>query len=490
MNRVLSALIVIFTVLNSGTTFGQQIEWMHDLEAAQKVATEQDKLILLHFSAEWCRPCKQLETFVFSSSMVAKAINEKLVPVHIDTDNHPELVKQFSIEEIPTDIVLTAKGRVVTKRKSPKDSTNYMRMVKSLPVATTANELQNEEMTQKIERVVSANKKKLINPNQNDFMASKPSHQQPAPSKSSMQLAEKSQTRQVDHESKSFAPRQSAFAHSPGIGPQRVINDQFFVEKSATDNAANGNDESMANSGSFVPQKPSMQLQPRPTSTPLASAKIENPFHSEQATDFNNNSSAARIMAPDFGNEDKSVAKSIQNFQPKAKSSNQSLVPQLSAKFENRDEDRTSMMLKPNVTMPANSQADSKSRAKVMPEFALGGRCPVTLLRDGKWMKGDSGLGCVHRGRVYIFGDADKLMLFKSDPDKYSPVLAGYDPVKFHETGNLVDGAEEHGVFMGKTGDQKIVLFSSKETRARFQSNPQKYMSTIRTAVQSTGKMR
>ena len=128
MSRLLSMIAVVCGIFISGNAVGQKIDWMHDVEAAQKLAIEQDKLVLLHFSAEWCRPCKQLETFVFSSPLVAKAVSENVVPVHVDTDTHPELVKQFSIEEIPADVVVTTKGRVVSKRKSPKDISNYVRI--------------------------------------------------------------------------------------------------------------------------------------------------------------------------------------------------------------------------------------------------------------------------------------------------------------------------------------------------------------------------
>ena len=67
--------------------------------------------------------------------------------------------------------------------------------------------------------------------------------------------------------------------------------------------------------------------------------------------------------------------------------------------------------------------------------------------------------------------------------DAFSPILAGYDPVVFEETGRLVDGSEEYGVFMGKAPQQRIVLFASPETRARFQLEPRKYLQTVRQAM-------
>ncbi len=127
------------------------------------------------------------------------------------------------------------------------------------------------------------------------------------------------------------------------------------------------------------------------------------------------------------------------------------------------------------------------SEQTTSPQYALHGKCPITLLQDSKWVDGDPKIGCVHRNRIYIFTNEANLKAFQSDPDANSPILAGYDPVVFQETGRLVDGLEKHGVFMGKPPQQRIVLFATAETRARFQSQPKKYLEAVRQAMKSTG---
>jgi hypothetical protein len=51
----------------------------------------------------------------------------------------------------------------------------------------------------------------------------------------------------------------------------------------------------------------------------------------------------------------------------------------------------------------------------------------------------------------------------------------------------LTDGEEEYGVFMGKADHQRVVLFSTPETRAKFQKEPRKYLDTVRQAMKSSG---
>ena len=120
--------------------------------------------------------------------------------------------------------------------------------------------------------------------------------------------------------------------------------------------------------------------------------------------------------------------------------------------------------------------------------FALHGKCPVTLMMESRWVDGDPKFGCVHRGRTYLFVSKLHLHSFQADPDKFSPLLAGYDPVIYHERGDLVEGSEVHGVFMGKLPNQRIVLFSSAETRAKFEAGPntKDYIETVRQAMLSS----
>ena len=87
---------------------------------------------------------------------------------------------------------------------------------------------------------------------------------------------------------------------------------------------------------------------------------------------------------------------------------------------------------------------------------------------------------------MYIFSSAEKLKTFQANPDFFSPILAGYDPVVFHKEGRLINGLAEHGVFMGKAPDQRILLFRDAQTRAMFQAQPAAYMNTVRQAMNAT----
>ena len=135
-----------------------------------------------------------------------------------------------------------------------------------------------------------------------------------------------------------------------------------------------------------------------------------------------------------------------------------------------------------SVSDPAQvSTADIASA--VRSKYALKGKCPVTLLSEGRWIDGKKEIGCVHRDRVYLFATAAHREAFLTDPDRLSPLLAGFDPVIFEETGKLIEGNEKFGTFMGKKPNQRIVLFTTSDTRDRFQKEPSKYLDVVRQAM-------
>lgn len=117
----------------------------------------------------------------------------------------------------------------------------------------------------------------------------------------------------------------------------------------------------------------------------------------------------------------------------------------------------------------------------------LEGYCPVTMLREVKKVLGSKEFGCVHRGKLYFFANQSYRDIFLKDPDRYAPVLAGYDVVIYRETGRLVEGKTEFGGFVGQNDNRVVFLFASKENKLKFISDKQgRYVETARIATKNT----
>ncbi|MEZ6116341.1 MAG: DUF255 domain-containing protein [Pirellulaceae bacterium] len=134
-----------------------------------------------------------------------------------------------------------------------------------------------------------------------------------------------------------------------------------------------------------------------------------------------------------------------------------------------------------------NAEEEVASRGdRQRPPLGLEGHCPVTLVRDEQWRKGDAKFGAVHRGKLYLFvGDAQRED-FMRNPDRYSPMLAGLDPVELIETGNVVEGRCAFGV----TFKGNFYLFTSEQNLERFWESPDQFVMPIRQAMQSTDRSR
>ena len=113
------------------------------------------------------------------------------------------------------------------------------------------------------------------------------------------------------------------------------------------------------------------------------------------------------------------------------------------------------------------------------PPVAFDGCCPVTLKKFNKWTPGNPAFGAIHRGRTYLFASEAERQQFLADPDAFSPVFAGYDPVLLLEKQQSVPGTRKFGFRYGNS----FYLFSSRETMDKFEASPQTYAAGVRQAM-------
>lgn len=82
------------------------------LSEAQALAREQNKPLLMDFSAYWCSICRKLDRMVLTDEQVKARIEEKYVFVRLDSE-HPEtrpLMKTYGIYGFPTLLVAQVDG--------------------------------------------------------------------------------------------------------------------------------------------------------------------------------------------------------------------------------------------------------------------------------------------------------------------------------------------------------------------------------------------
>lgn len=107
----------------------------------------------------------------------------------------------------------------------------------------------------------------------------------------------------------------------------------------------------------------------------------------------------------------------------------------------------------------------------VVPPVALAGYCPVELAANGHWTPGDLRWTVVHNGLIYRLSGNQQRQAFLANPDRYAPVESGNDCVLLVDQRRQAAGSPNFcAIYQGR-----LFMFSSAESQARFNSNPERY---------------
>lgn len=106
----LPACIAIFLLLLNGSVFAAETPW-HDWSAQVLLQAQQEnKLILLDLTADWCVFCQKMKRTTYRDSAVMDAINRHFIAVRADEARYPDLVKRFPHVGRPGIIFLDSQG--------------------------------------------------------------------------------------------------------------------------------------------------------------------------------------------------------------------------------------------------------------------------------------------------------------------------------------------------------------------------------------------
>ena len=139
-------LLLLFALAISNFAVSQ--EWQTNFEEAKKMATEQDKNVVIVFSgSDWCAPCIKLDKNIWQSEAFKKGASAKWVLVKANfprkkahelpkeqTEHNRKLAEKYNIEgSFPLVVVLDKNGKVLGKmgfkNVSPEE---YIKMIHAL----------------------------------------------------------------------------------------------------------------------------------------------------------------------------------------------------------------------------------------------------------------------------------------------------------------------------------------------------------------------
>lgn len=112
MTRVLVLSVMLCLIAAAGAfAVAAEIDWAPNLDKAQQLAIEKDKLVMVDFYTDWCGWCKELDKTVYTNRDVQQIADEHFVSVKVDAEKSPEVRSKFNVRGYPTVVFLTADGR-------------------------------------------------------------------------------------------------------------------------------------------------------------------------------------------------------------------------------------------------------------------------------------------------------------------------------------------------------------------------------------------
>ena len=483
--------------------------------------------MLLHFGGENCRPCRQLEKFVFNHPSVIDRISRGVVPVKIDDQQQPELFAQFGIQRIPQDLLVTHDGQVVMKRMSPDNSDGYLRMMDQAHRIATALATENSGEIQQVSgqqqtgsESAASNAANILEtagnvqriqqrdlelrqqyfaartPSGNDsqfgnFQPPTPTHSGPSHSgPTHMAPSHQAPSHQAPQHQ---MPRVAAPAHQMPRSEfqpewnQTSLSNQVAIGGSATLNSGTDSQSTVA------PAPQQQRISNRHFANNAGIPPQQNGTHSPSRWDRTPNFDSPAVGPPVSGQpnvtQNQNGYASLPPSQPKV-IRNQFIDSPLQPGSSNRQLVQNPAAGSRQIGSQAQSNpsvAQSSQPATQKPLApALQGYCPVTLMKEGRWNSGDPRWGCYHRGKLFLFASAEYREQFLASPDDLAPLLVGYDPVLYRDQNSLVEGKLNTGIFVKVDGRQHMVLFSSEHSKEQFSNSPRDYIESIRAAMSTT----
>ena len=107
--------------------WAEDLFFMEDLMAAQKVAKSTRKLVMIDFKAEWCGPCKMLDQTTWKDESVILSLGWTSLSFKVDVDERSELAAKYSIHSLPTVIFVDGNGNEVSRFIGYRDAEEFLK---------------------------------------------------------------------------------------------------------------------------------------------------------------------------------------------------------------------------------------------------------------------------------------------------------------------------------------------------------------------------
>jgi thioredoxin-like negative regulator of GroEL len=345
--------------------------WQVNVETAQQIAAKTNRLVLIHFWAPWCKPCMRLEKEVFSRADTAKSLEANFVFVKVNADEAPGTTRSFGVSSLPTDVIVTPQGRLVSQFQSPPTATQY---ITQLNQAAAGHRELARRSSQPAGPAAAA-----VAPAANTAVApvvapAAPAAASPAP-----------------------APVSSAAmpADPNVVASAPVATDRYAEYYRQQQLAQAGATPAAAAPAAMPPQAPAVQ-QPAAAPQPPEAAL----YAAAPTVDPSQQPPAAQQAPPAAQPPAVVQPQPVTQAQPAPQTPMAAQASPGGAGYPPQEAYNAHAAYQPSAQAPQLPPG--------CPPAALDGNCPVTLMERRQWATGNRAWGAIHRGRTYLFVGLDE----------------------------------------------------------------------------------
>jgi thiol:disulfide interchange protein len=104
------------------------------MEAVIDSAKLKKKIILVQCAAEWCLPCKQMEKYTFTDSVLIQYSSKNLICKRLDASGFDDIdwLTKYKVLKFPTTLFLAYDGKEINRLTGFQSSKNIIEMVEKI----------------------------------------------------------------------------------------------------------------------------------------------------------------------------------------------------------------------------------------------------------------------------------------------------------------------------------------------------------------------
>lgn len=101
------------------------------LPLVKDMAARQGKLYFVHFTAQWCMPCRWMDENTFSDPALSDFVQQHYIAVKMDIDEAYGLKckEEFTVQKLPTVLIFNTKGEVIDRREASIDADELLALL-------------------------------------------------------------------------------------------------------------------------------------------------------------------------------------------------------------------------------------------------------------------------------------------------------------------------------------------------------------------------